>query len=305
MLRPIGARGDADSYALTLLARALGAVAETPDDAAAVAAYLDRAGRAATGASEPFWIDDQIGTLEADVARTPDVPSLMLAAIRGRAQAGDHAGALARARTLVAASPGAPAALLALGDALSVAGRYREAAPVYARAANLRFDEPVMLRLVDALGRAGQAEQAATALALYLSQNPQSVAARRILGRLQLGAGQAAAAIETLEGVRHQLGTRDALLLADLSRAYGAVAAREGEGGGDGGGGDAVALRYARAAYALAPMNAAVVDAYGVALAADVEAGPAARDGARQLLEKAALLAPGDGVIASHLAGLR
>jgi len=305
MLRPIGARGDADSYALTLLARALGAVAESPDDAAAVAAYLDRAGRAATGASEPFWIDDQIGTLEADVARTPDVPSLMLAAIRGRAQAGDHAGALARARTLVAASPGAPAALLALGDALSVAGRYREAAPVYARAANLRFDEPVMLRLVDALGRAGQAEQAATALALYLSQNPQSVAARRILGRLQLGAGQAAAAIETLEGVRHQLGTRDALLLADLSRAYGAVAAREGEGGGDGGGGDAVALRYARAAYALAPMNAAVVDAYGVALAADVEAGPAARDGARQLLEKAAMLAPGDGVIASHLAGLR
>ena len=132
-----------------------------------------------------------------------------------------------------------------------------------------------------------------------------SVAARRILGRLQLGAGQAAAAIETLEGVRDQIGNRDALLLADLSRAYGAVAAREGEDGEDGGGADAVALRYARAAYALAPMHAGVVDAYGVALAADVEAGAAARDGARQLLEKAARLAPGDGVIASHLAELR
>ncbi|MEG8015161.1 hypothetical protein [Sphingomonas sp. 22R3R2A-7] len=52
-------------------------------------------------------------------------------------------------------------------------------------------------------------------------------------------------------------------------------------------------------------MNAAVVDAYGIALAADVEAGPTAHDGARQLLEKAARLAPGDGVIASHLAELR
>jgi tetratricopeptide (TPR) repeat protein len=140
-----------------------------------------------------------------------------------------------------------------------------------------------MLRLVDAQARGGRAREAAATLALYLSQSPQSVAGLGMLGRLELAAGNWDAAIETLEGVRVRIGHGEAGLLADLALAY------AGEGDGE------VAVRYARAAYALQPMNAAVCDAYGVALA---EAGRTVQ--ARQLFDKALKLAPGDRAIQEH-----
>ena len=86
---------------------------------------------------------------------------------------------------LVAAAPGAPAAQLALGDTLATTGAWGPAAAAYARAADLRFDEPTAFRLIDALGRAGRARDAAGALALYLGQNPQSLTGRRLLGHWQ------------------------------------------------------------------------------------------------------------------------
>ena len=158
-----------------------------------------------------------------------------------------------------------------------------EAVTAYARGAALRFDEPAMLRLVEALGRTGRRDDAARTLALYLAQSPQSVAARRLLGRWQIEGGLFGQAIETLEGVRRTVGSRDAALLADLALAY--AGDDEGE----------TAIRYARAAYRLQPMSARVADAYAVALAAAGEL-----DGARQLAAKAAGLAPGDPVIAVH-----
>jgi Flp pilus assembly protein TadD len=190
---------------------------------------------------------------------------------------------LQQARALAAAAPRDPAALMALGDTLAAAGRAEEAAVAFARAADLQFDEPAAIRLIDALGRAGKPGDAAATLALYLGQNPQSLVGQRLLGRWQVQSGRWAAAIETLEGVRRRVGNRDAGLLADLAMAY----AGDGEG--------AVARRYGRAAYALAPMNAGVCDAYGVALAEDGD--PA---GARQLFDKALSLAPGDPTYLAH-----
>jgi Flp pilus assembly protein TadD len=144
-----------------------------------------------------------------------------------------------------------------------------------------------MLRLVDTYQRTGRARDAAVSLGLYLSQNPQSVAARRLLAQWQMTAGQWDAAIETLEGLRPQVGLRDVALLHDLAIAY----ARAGDG--------LVARRYAAAAYRLAPMNAGVADAYGQALAVDGEPGAA-----RQLFDKALALAPGDPAILAHRARL-
>jgi Flp pilus assembly protein TadD len=278
-LQPIAVRADADAYTLTLVARAF----EAKGDRVAAAGFLDRAAAGATGGAAAFASDEGIGATLADAKDAPGDPNYVLGVIRAQLTAGDVVGAVARARRLVAASPGAPAAQLALGDALSVGGRFAEAAMVYARAASLGFDEPTMLRLVDAWGRAGRPREAAAALSLYLQQNPQSLSGRRILGHWQAANGDADAAIETLEGVRRIAGNRDAALLADLATAY----ATSDEG--------AVARRYARAAYALAPMNAAVCDAYAVALAADGEL-----VGARQLAVKAVRLAPNDPVIAAH-----
>ncbi len=238
MLRPIGLRADADSYSLGLIARAF----ESVGDTRLAAQYRDRADRGPAGPATTFATDDDVGALEADAAGASDDPNYVLGVIRGLVETGDTEGAVARARTLAAASPGAPAAYLALGDSLVAAGRYPEAATAYARAADLAFDEPTMLRLVDALGRAGRAKDAAATLALYLSQNPQSLTGQRLLGHWQRAAGDPDTAIETLEGVRRRIGNRNASVLADLARAY----ADDGEG--------AIAVRYARAAYALAPI---------------------------------------------------
>lgn len=242
VLQPIAARPDADSYSLTLIARALEAVG----DRAGAAAFLDRAA-AAPVSSPPI-------------------------ALAGRPVA------------RVVATPGAPAAQLALGDSLAAAGRYGDAARAYAQAADLSFDEPTMLRLVDALSRAGRAQDSATTLVLYLSQNPQSLVGARMLGHLQVASGEWDRAIETLESVRARVGNQDGGVLADLALAY--------AGSDDG----AIAVRYGRAAYALSPMRAAAADAYGIALAANGDL-----VGARQLLVKATQLAPTDAAIAGHL----
>ncbi len=279
VLRPIGLRADADSYSLTMIARAF----ETTGDAQTAAQFLDRAAGGRASPAAIFATDDSVGALLAVADAASNDPTYVLGVIRGQIARGDTAGAIARARALVTAGPGAPAAQLALGDALVVAGRYAEAAGVYARAADLAFDEPTMLRLVDALGRAGRAQDAAASLALYLSQNPQSLTGLRLLGHWQVASGDWDKAVETLEGVRRRVGNRDGGVLIDLALAY--------AGSEDG----AIAVRYGKAAYVLAPMSAAAADAYGVALAANGNS-----DGARQLLDKAVRLAPDDAAIASH-----
>ncbi len=296
-LRPIGLRSDADSYSLTLIARAF----EAAGDRAMAARFLDRAAAGPIAPASVFATDDAIGALMASADASAGDPTYVLGVIRAQVASGDTAGAIARALALVQAGPGAPAAQLALGDTLVAAGRYPEAATAYARAADLSFDEPTMLRLVDALGRSGQTEDAATALALYLSQNPQSLAGQRLLGHWQVESGAWNAAIETLEGVRRRVGNRDGGVLTDLALAYAGGGSDDGGDGDDDRGGDgAIAVRYGRAAYAMSPMNAAAADAYGVALAANGDAA-----GARQLLVKASRLAPGDVTIASHLTALR
>ncbi|KQR88029.1 tetratricopeptide repeat protein [Sphingomonas sp. Leaf343] len=277
VLRPLAVRGDADAYALTLTARAF----EATGDRVSAASFLDRAASAGRSASPSFATDEALATLQAEAADAPGDPTYAVGVIRGLIGGGDMGAALGQARTLVQGGAGTPAAQTAYGDVLALAGQRPDAA--YARAADLRFDEPAMLRLIDARGRSGQADAAAATLALYLAQNPQSVAALRLLGHLQVAAGQWDAAIETLEGVRRRVGSGEVALLADLALAY------AGDGDGE------VAVRYGRAAYAAQPMNAGAADAYGVALAA---AGRG--DAARQVLDKAVVLAPGDPVIAGH-----
>ncbi|MFX5710096.1 hypothetical protein ABTE34_21650, partial [Acinetobacter baumannii] len=75
--------------------------------------------------------------------------------------------------------------------------------------------------------------------------------ALRLAAHWQIAAGDWAAAIDTLEGLRDRVGNRDAALLGELAAAY------------SGDGQDDVARVYAARAYDLAPLNPAVVDVYG------------------------------------------
>ncbi|PXA91384.1 hypothetical protein DMC47_25760, partial [Nostoc sp. 3335mG] len=216
---------------------------------------------------------------------TPGDPAVAVPYIRALAAAGKTVEAIAAAKRVAVANPGAPAAQLVLGDTLSAAGRMGEAADAYARAAATRFDEATMLRLVDARDRAGQRAQASAALSLYLAQNPTSVAALRLAGQWQVAAGEYAAAIDTLERLRALIGDRDAAVLAELANAY------AGAGEND------VAQDYAAAAYAIAPANPVIADALGWALYGQDNIGAAV-----PVMAKAAALAPDHAGIRWHMA---
>ncbi len=270
-LAPLVARGDADSEVLEIAARA----ARTLGDPRAAALH-DRAIGGIRGPSTAFGGDDAVATLAAAAQQDPGDPLAAVALVGGLLTSGNGAAAISRAQALAQASPGAPAAQLALGDALALSGRAGDAAAVYGRAADLRFDQPAMLRLVDALGRAGRVRDAAQAVTLYLTQNPLDLVARRLAGHWQAMAGDPRA-VATLEVLRREVGSRDAALLADLAIAW----SRSDP---------ARAVRFAAAAYRLMPMNRSVVLVYAGVLA---RAGNA--DGARQLTVKAAALAANGG----------
>lgn len=281
LLRPLALRGDADSYTLSLVGRAFEAQGERDW----AADYLDRAALPVRAAAFQFGTDDDLGDRRAAAARDPANPVVAVEALRAELFKGNPAAALAAAQALAARYPGVPQAHLLVGDVLMALTRPAEAAAAYARAANLRFDEPVMLRAVEALQAARAPNRAARVAALFLAQHPGNIAARRLIGHWQIAAEQWDAAIETLEGLRADLGNRDAALLAELALAY--AGAEDAE----------VAELYAAAAYRLQPMNPAVVDAYGW-VAYQGEALPQALE----LLRKAVAIAPRHSGLRWHLA---
>ncbi|WP_294080456.1 tetratricopeptide repeat protein [Sphingomonas sp.] len=271
-LRPVVARGDADSYALTLVARGYERIGER----AFAAQYFDRAAYPARDGSVWFSSDDALPMLSAAAAKAPtDDPRAMIPLIRGMIEHGDTAQALAKAKEIAGRNPGAPAAHSLVGDTLMLMKRPADAVPYYKAAASIRFDEPTMLRLVEALDKAGQRQDASNALALFLSQNPLDLAALRLSAAWQAAAGDYDAAIDSLEAIRLRIGDRDAGLLAELAYAYAAVGEPER------------AAHYADAAYAIAPSNPAVAGALGWTLA---RSGDTA--GGIEALEKAVTIAP-------------
>ncbi|MBW4330000.1 tetratricopeptide repeat protein [Stakelama sp. CBK3Z-3] len=281
VLTPMVARADADSYTLALAARAY----ERDGDRATAARFLDRAALPAVAGSTSFTADDDLKLLDIDAANAPDAPGAVVPLIRGMLQAGQSAQALARAQKMAADNPGAPEARLMIGDVLAATGKWDDAAAAYRDAASVRFDEATMLRMVDALDRDGHRDRAQQVLALFLQQNPANVAALRLAGHWQIAAGDFAAAVVTLEGLRFRLGDRDAALLAELAVAHSGL------------GEDDMAMQYGAAAYALAPGNPAVADAYGWSA---FQAG--FQTAALQLLGKAVALAPDHSGLRWHYA---
>ena len=280
VLRPVALRGDADSYTLGLVARAFERTGERDWSAK----FLDRAAWPGGGGASAFGADDSLAVLTAAAQSAPDDPVLRVGYLRGLVDAGDKAGALAQAQGIAHDHPGAPAAQIALGDVLMLVGRYGDAAAAYTRAADGHFDEPTMLRAVDALDHAGRRPEAATMLSLFLSQNPQDIPAQRLAAHWQISSGDWDNAIDTLEDLRGQIGNRDAALLTELAYAY------TGDDDPDAG------LVYAQAAYRLTPMNPAASDAYGWALYQQGKS-----DTAVQLLEKAVSIAPDNSTLRWHL----
>ncbi|MEZ0241906.1 MAG: tetratricopeptide repeat protein, partial [Sphingomonas sp.] len=283
VLRPVALRGDADTYSLMLVARGF----ERIGDRGVAARFFDRAAFPLRNGSSSFSADDSLAVLGAPAQERPNDPGAVIPLVRALIDGGNTNGALARAQQMVRDNPGVPGTYILVGDVLMVQGRSGEAAAAYKQAADLRFDEPTMLRLVEALETAGRRGEASQALALFLSQNPVNVAGLRLSAHWQLASGDYDAAIVTLEALHDRIGDGDAALSADLALAY------AGAGQGD------AARDYGENAYALAPGNPASADAYGWALFADGD-----NQGALELLQKAAILAPRHSGVRWHLAQL-
>jgi len=282
VLFPIVERGDASSYALHLAAR----IHEAIGNRVIAAEFAQRASRMEI---EPSTVYRGAGRPE-EVAAAANA-NLALAGpniryIRALMEAGKNKDALTRARALADANPGAPPAILVLGDCLMVEGRYAEAAETYERAANLRFRENVALRIVDAWKRAGDAEKATRALDLFLAQNPMSIDGKRLAATYYMASGNLDKSLILLKSLQEALGNEDALLMTNMARVWIAK-------------GDAQrALPYAAHAYRLKPMSAVSADILGWAL----YKAQGRSDAAIELLEKAAMLAPQEAVVKQHLA---
>ncbi|MGE4431973.1 MAG: tetratricopeptide repeat protein [Sphingobium sp.] len=283
-LFPIVERSDASSYALTLAAR----IHEALGNRDVADGFLRRASRMVAGPSEVYRGAgrpvDVAGAANAD----PALAGPNLRYIRALLEAGQAETAAARARMLARANPGAPAALMALGDSLMATGRYDEAAAAYERSANIRYRQDIALRLVDAWRRAGDAGKAERALGLFVAQNPMDVEGQRLTASFLLAAGEHGRALGLLSALRQRLGNEDALLMADMARAY------VGLGQPD------RALPYAAHAYRLLPMSAVASDVFGWTL---LRAGWDKKQ-ARELLEKAQGLAPAEPLVQFHLGQL-
>jgi cellulose synthase operon protein C len=267
-------RPDADTYTLTLIGRAF----ERLGDRRLAGIYLDRASQPLRGGST--MLD---GSDRRSLGGALSVPWLRQLVRSGRADE-----AVAIAERFLAGNPGKPAAMLLYGDSLASAGRWRDAASLYRRAANLEFSEETALRLIDALQRNGDRAAALAVLETYRTQNPQSIAAALLASDAALAQQDWDRAAGFLENVRSQIGERDTTLLNNLGWArLGQQRASE-------------AAVLGRAAYALAPASAPVAASYGWFAHAAGD-----KPTAIAMLEKAVVLAPEIATYRERLARVR
>lgn len=285
VLAPLVARRDADPYVLTLAARvqeALGKAAMA-QDMLARAAWPDRPASAPFASVRDAAIASGPAPADSGSARE-NIPYIRALLSLGRA--GE---AVARARLLSRANPGAPAAWLILGDALDAAGQGGEAVRAYEASANIRFSREAALRLAAAWQRLGRPVQSAQVVRLFLEQNPDDAEGLLLAAGAAMQAGDWKRASRLLRAVQAKLGSSDAMLLADLAR----VAMETGD--------VASARTYAAHAYRLMPASPVTADIYGWTL---LESGSKSR-AVVDLLEKAVALAPGHPVPRAHLAQAR
>lgn len=288
-LRPLADEPGADSYSLTLMGKALAKLGK----GAEASAYLTRAAQPQQGADPGLLgasVDPEtLARLRREADADPDQAPPQIQLIRALLALGRGDEALARARRLQSAHPGAPDSHMLVGDALGIRGAFADAAEEYRKAANIAFTEPVAMRMIEALDRSGQDAAAARVLALFLQQNPRSTPAQLLAAGRHMQAGQWDEAIALYEDVRRRMGNSDAVMLNNLAWAYSEQGDYER------------ALPLARKAWALDRNNPATADTLGWLL---YKSGKNKAQGLA-LLERAARGAPGNAEIRRRLVEAR
>lgn len=284
VLEPVARRDDADSYTLSVVGRAYEAVG----DRSAAARYLDRAALPVRGEPVPFDLTSDLARMAMVNGGDPNNANVAIPRIIDMIRNGRSAEGLRAAERLRNMNPGAPAAHVLVGDAHIALGRPADATKAYETAANIRFSEPVALRLIDAKRRSGDEVGALRVLDLFLSQNPRNVAALLLAADHFMTTAQWPLAVATLDGLRARLGNRDTTVLNKLAWAW------FGQGNND------RALAYASAAYKISIGNPALASSYGWMLYQSGKDKP----GGISLLKKSVAIAPNAPLLRFQLAQL-
>ena len=239
---PLATRAEASPYLLTVVARGYEELGRRREGVA----LLLRAASPRPPALQPLSAGADLPVL---ARRYPDAPRQAAEAvpyIRALLGLGDTATAAAAAQKLIAGNPGAPDPYLIAGDAELARNDIAAALPRYQTAAAIRLGESELLRLERSLRAAGRGGDADLLVFAFAVQNPQSLAATRLLANVRARSGQWEQSADLLDWIGTRSGWRDASVLADLAFA------RLRQGRAD------EARRLARRASALQPASPSV-----------------------------------------------
>ena len=173
---------DADApYAAPYMQRLIGIVWQRLGDDERSALLLDRAAhpKAHGPAALPVTVD--AGVLAVHYGEAPNLAQNAVPYIRSLLRQGRKDEAQVAADRLRAANPGAAEAHLLSGDMRALRGDAAGALADYQRGAAIRFNEPVLRRMNGTLRALGRESEADAMTLRYLAQNPQSVAAMKLL----------------------------------------------------------------------------------------------------------------------------
>jgi tetratricopeptide (TPR) repeat protein len=284
-IKAVAARPDADTYSLMLAGRAF----EASGNRSKAAAGINEAAKPYVRRMIPVAEPLSLPKAAAGAQQNPNSPRHIIPYIRSLMLERNYEAAYEVAARLQSTNPGVANAHIMVGDVEMARGRVLPAIEAYKKARPIQFSQGLMLRLVDGYTRANNISAAQEVLTSYLYFNPTSQSAQRFAAFMFLDGQQYGQAVPFLENLLVQQGYNDSVLLANLARAYSGLNLHD------------AAIERARIAYLIDPANPMVTHVYGQVL---LKSGKRPK-AARQMLEKAAVLMPGDKLVLAELAKAR
>lgn len=254
----LAGREGASPYLLTIVARAYEDLGRRQD----AAPLLDRAATVAKAGLQPVADMTSFGDAANRYQAFPGDVEAAAGQVRALIALGRAGDALGLADKVRGEHPGLAATALLLGDARFAAGQFDGALAAYGEAAKIRFDDPLLTRMILAQVQAGRRDAASQLGLGYFAARPESRVGARIGADYAASLADWDKARALLGPLRDSGGERDLRLLTDL--AFAQLRA-----------GDPVAAEStAGAALRLQPMNPLAADVLAMVLQVRGEKGP-------------------------------
>ncbi len=281
---PIVERRDANSWSLLLAARSMEHMPYDNADPGTAKQYADILERAASlnkAIAAPL-------SSRQDRTNSADAISVVMQ-VRAQIGAGNTAGALSSAQSLQARANSVPDAHILAGDAALATNNPALAKSAFEKAAAIRRDEGVALRLILANLLANKPDEAQNIVRFYLQQYPGSIGLKRVAANLALDRRDWALAQTYLSRLIDDTNARDVIVLRQMGLTW--LELRDPRR----------AYPYLLRAYRLQPANAETSSLLSLAIAQRGNNSKAAID----LQAKAVAMMPDNRIYQDRLAGMK